>query len=861
MALFDNFKKLFANLNEQASSSSVFEEVILASVKEMKKRGESLYDIKINTYQTYLEGVAKWPDAQRVQFVHYLVKEISRYDAKSGYDPDNLAYQKLRFQEAFLQHLFRAKLVMSEQEVQSLLQLFFEQKRYSDNNAMNWPLALMLNQVEKQYVGKLIGADLTKALQELKSHLEGIKAHYQEKDRLKMIGKIENLLPTGESTRPYVKPTCFFGSDEFALYANTSIENLDVSARDHWYLLLTHAQIASGGKPTQKYLNTAKPLIDRLGIVAFKTMLKDWFSFLANLKERKEERTNVYGNQTYTYTNYYFLDSITIEAIKGFIWMASLAEDKNILQILSRLAERTYRKIPGQGPAAAAVGNACLYTLSKSSDLYGIAQLSKLKYRIKQNSAQKLIEKYLEEAAGEKKVPISEIEDLAVADYDLQNGQKEVLFGEYKAVLRIIGMGKTETQWYKPDGSPQKSIPASVKTQFATEWKELRNEAKEIEQTLITQRDRLDRMFRLDRKIQWPYFYNMLFTHGLLSYLYQQIIWRFTYQEEVQTGIFLNGQWTNEKGETFTPSEESIVSLWHPVGESMAYIQAWRSFLEKHQIQQPLKQVFREVYLLTDAEVNTRIYSNRMAAHVLKQHQFNSLAKTRGWKYALMGAYDDGRHNEAASLELPEYGLRAEYWVNEISAENAYNDAGIWHYVATDQVRFVKTSNDQLCNLIEVPAIVFSEVMRDVDLFVGVASIGNDPTWSDSGGIPAYRDYWATYSFGDLSELAKTRKDVLTQLVPRLKISKVAEVKDRFLVVKGKLRTYKIHIGSTNILMEPNDQYLCIVPDRSKPIQTGNVFLPFEGDTGLSIILSKAFMLADDDKIEDGTIVSQIRGR
>ena len=64
--------------------------------------------------------------------------------------------------------------------------------------------------------------------------------------------------------------------------------------------------------------------------------------------------------------------------------------------------------------------------------------------------------------------------------------------------------------------------------------------------------------------------------------------------------------------------------------------------------------------------------------------------------------------------------------------------------------------------------------------------------------------------------------------------------------------------GSTNILMEPNDQYLCIVPDRSQKDHTENVFLPFEGDTGLSIILSKAFLLAADDKITDKTITSQI---
>ena len=83
---------------------------------------------------------------------------------------------------------------------------------------------------------------------------------------------------------------------------------------------------------------------------------------------------------------------------------------------------------------------------------------------------------------------------------------------------------------------------------------------------------------------------------------------------------------------------------------------------------------------------------------------------------------------------------------------------------------------------------------------------------------------------------------------------------EKFLKVKGKKRTYKTHIGSTNILMEPNDQYLCIVPARGKEVDTGKVFLPFEGDRGLSLVLSKAFLLADDDKITDKTILSQIGG-
>ena len=86
-------------------------------------------------------------------------------------------------------------------------------------------------------------------------------------------------------------------------------------------------------------------------------------------------------------------------------------------------------------------------------------------------------------------------------------------------------------------------------------------------------------------------------------------------------------------------------------------------------------------------------------------------------------------------------------------------------------------------------------------------------------------------------------------------------MKDRYLIVHGELRTYKIHLGSGNILMEPNDQYLCIVPDRSAASakKRAGLFLPFEDDTTLSVILSKALMLAHDHKIKDQTIMRQIK--
>ena len=59
------------------------------------------------------------------------------------------------------------------------------------------------------------------------------------------------------------------------------------------------------------------------------------------------------------------------------------------------------------------------------------------------------------------------------------------------------------------------------------------------------------------------------------------------------------------------------------------------------------------------------------------------------------------------------------------------------------------------------------------------------------------------------------------------------------------------------MLVEPNDEYVCIVPARGRGQK--NLFLPFEQDSRLSEILSKAVLLAEDAKIADTTIARQIR--
>jgi len=241
---------------------------------------------------------------------------------------------------------------------------------------------------------------------------------------------------------------------------------------------------------------------------------------------------------------------------------------------------------------------------------------------------------------------------------------------------------------------------------------------------------------------------------------------------------------------------------------------------------------------------------------VVRYQQMYALTKERAWVSNYLGPYDGG-FDGTARRDLPDVGLTAVFQHYPVDAE-----AGAFRidYATTDRVWFYRTGDRQRepVPLVDVPPLAFSEVMRDVDLFVGVCSIALDPTWGLRQEDGHYA-YWNQVAFGELSAAGDVRRDVLLRLVPKLKVSDRVEVLDRYVRVRGSLATYRIHLGSANILIEPDDRYLCIVP--AGKAKAPRLMLPFDGDEILSVILSKSVMLAQDDKITDDTILHQIRRR
>ncbi len=656
--------------------------------------------------------------------------------------------------------------------------------------------------------------------------------------------------------------------------------------------ILLHSSTATGSKPTKKWLSRSCELIEEISPAQFSMLLTAWFPLVSRPRTAPNTQQDWRGHAL---GDLLIVDQ-NADVLKGLCWMAGNNEDEEVARALGALALTCYKKIPGVGPRAVKIGNAAVYALGAMPGRAAIGQLAILRIKLKFASAQKLIIKALDTVAQREGIPRDQIEEMAIPGYGLESvGFCEQELGEYAARVSVSSAGNAspcKLVWMNRKGKEIKSVPAAIKRDFPDELKELKASVKDINKMLPVQRDRIDGLF-LERK-SWPMnlWRERYLDHPLIGTIARRMIWVFTHGKEHTAAAWLpdKEQLVQVNGDEFIPDDDATVSLWHPIredaedGQNPLRIDVldWRKFYEERGIVQPFKQAHREIYLLTDAERNTDIYSNRFAAHILRQHQFNALCIGRFWKNQLRIMADMECHPPRRDLSA--WGLRSEFWVEGVGDdynEELVSESGAFLYLATDQVRFYAIESAQNIghvwggqyqnegeaddenhpiSLQHIPPIVLSEILRDVDLFVGVSSVGNNPEWADGGPEGQFRDYWHTYSFGALSGTAQTRRELLERLVPRLKIASQCEVGAKFLTVRGNVRTYKIHLGSGNILMEPNDQYLCIVPTSamSKGPNGQKVHLPFEGDRVLAIILSKAFLLADDHKVKDKTILTQI---
>jgi len=689
----------------------------------------------------------------------------------------------------------------TRRDAEILLELAVTAIRRGRHNGMEWMALELVPQpiaaIERTVRDEGIG-DLAVSIQEaaeLLGHLERYDRTKAERYRSRLMA----LLQTEDSP---LDPETFDDADSWGATWRERIGEVQPALRP----LVAHLALGGGSvTPPLKWQTRTRELLEIPGAAdLLQALLLEVES--ARLRKVPVDWTYLYGGDPSKMPVPLLRDRNAL-VVRGTIWAVALSDAPWTAERLAEIGVTFGTSGRSDNVARdERIANTCAAALGTRDDAASFGALGLMKARVSNRNVSKQIAKALEAAASRRGMSPSELVELSIPTTGMAEGSKE------------------------------------------------------FKKAAALERGRIEDMFVEDREWDVETWRQRYVRHPLSGTFGVRLIWRLVEESASHSVMPLaDGTLVTADGSAVEAGNNALIRLWHPIDAAADDVGAWRTAVLERQIRQPFKQAFREVYPLVLAEETAGTDSARFAGHILLYSQARALMLARRWGTNFLGPFDGGEIG-IARHEFPSHGLRAEFRHDALwPLEPARSEVT---HCTTGAVRFVRIADGQPVGLREIPGIVFSEAMRDVDLFVSVSSVGADRNWQEHGrertGSEGFDAYWSLYSDAPLQVVARTRRDALARILSGLAIADRCELGERWLTVRGDLRTYRIHLGSGNIAMEPNDTYLPVVP---KPDQgpAARVFLPFDDDPMLSLILSKAFLLANDAAISDRSIAKQIR--
>ena len=369
------------------------------------------------------------------------------------------------------------------------------------------------------------------------------------------------------------------------------------------------------------------------------------------------------------------------------------------------------------------------------------------------------------------------------------------------------------------DGKALKSIPAKLKKHAYV------TELKKTEKNLREQYRRTKKMLEEAMEDGTPLFAyeiaNIIENNPVIAPLLKPLV----FQSGTALGFYADGALVAADGTRTELAEDAEVKIAHALDlyESGTWAD-YQKYLFEKEIRQPFKQVFRELYIKT-ADEHGKESSHRYAGHQVQPAKTVALLKTRRW--VIDGSEGLQRIYYKANIIARIYALADWYSPADIEAPTL------------EWIEFFDRKTFQRLPIDDVPDLIFSEVMRDVDLVVSVAHVGGvDPEASHS--------------------TVEMRRAIVQFNLPLFKLDNV-RLEGAHAHIHGKLGDYTVHLGS-GIIQQKAGAMVSVLPVHSQ--HRGRLFLPFlDEDPKTAEILSKIILFAEDGKIKDPFILDQIRVR
>jgi len=278
----------------------------------------------------------------------------------------------------------------------------------------------------------------------------------------------------------------------------------------------------------------------------------------------------------------------------------------------------------------------------------------------------------------------------------------------------------------------------------------------------------------------------------------------------VDQGLFL----TSADGILHKVKGELLIA--HPY--DFTYHKCWSKYqnhIYSQKIIQPFRQVFREYYPITESRQTADNTSGQYRGIEIYNHEFFLQLRDIGWMVDF---------EECAVKLWPHVNLAV--YVNTLTDNTSSVDS---ETAILGNIRFVNRFKDTPVPIIDVPPVVFSETMLDINTAIGYARVDMEQT-----------------------EISRSTIEIRIAITRELlKMKSIDNVWFEFPIarIKGNLGDYSVHMG-TGAVHRSDTGVLITIPDNIKA--TRRVFLPFyDIDPETSQILAVILLLANDKKIKD----------
>lgn len=390
---------------------------------------------------------------------------------------------------------------------------------------------------------------------------------------------------------------------------------------------------------------------------------------------------------------------------------------------------------------------------------------------------------------------------------------------EIELMICVDENGKSSLKCQK-DGKILKSVPTKYKKDETV--LKFQETVKKLKEQYSRTRQMMEQAME-DKTAFEVWEFLELYQNPIARPITETLVVRTTEEQNPKLGFLTKDGILDTSGSLLPVKPEDKILIAHPFDlyQSGHWHEYQKQLFEK-QIKQPFKQVFRELYVKLDEELEKE-ESMLFSGNQIQPQKTVGALRSRRW----VADYDDGlqkiyyKENIVARI----YAMADWFSPSDVEAPTL------------EYVVFSDRKSGKPLPIKEIPDIIYSEVMRDVDLAVSVAHAGGvDPETSHS--------------------TIEMRKAIVACNLSLFQTKNV-RLEGNHAIIDGKLGQYTVHLGS-GVVHQIGNAMLFVIPVHSQ--HRGRIFLPFvDDDPKTAEIMSKILLFAEDGKIKDPNILRQIR--